>query len=227
MVQVGTFVEVTFERTGQKRLFRLDSGAVSLLDEIVLLVHDRVVGQNSQRFAPYAVQALVLGGGLREYLREFHPESDGKVAFLLTIQPCSTARSGKQLSSDTVLSVPCMVVEVISDSYKTSYSAAANDAARQTKPRKQFHHPVLPVARVKTEDTPDECSARSAADEDADSGGKAGKVHRNEQQEETQQSAGKKVKVLRPQAVKLHTGIDALVDIIRAIAVTGRMSAIP
>ena len=108
-----------------------------------------------------------------------------------------------------------MVVEVISDSYKTSYSAAANDAARQTKPRKQFHHPVLPVARVKTEDTPDECSARSAADEDADSGGKAGKVHRNEQQEETQQSAGKKVKVLRPQAVKLHTRIDALVDIIR------------
>ena len=135
--------------------------------------------------------------------------------FLLTIQPCSTARSGKQLSSDTVLSVPYMVVEVISDSYKTSYSAAANDAARQTKPRKQFHHPVLPVARVKTEDTPDECSARSAADEDADSGGKAGKVHRNEQQEETEQSAGKKVKVLRPQAMKLHTRIDALVDIIR------------
>jgi len=82
VVQVGTFVEVTFERTGQKRLFRLDSGAVSLLDEIVLLVHDRVVGQNSQRFAPYAVQALVLGGGLREDLREFHPESDGKVAVL-------------------------------------------------------------------------------------------------------------------------------------------------
>lgn len=67
MVQVWPFVKVSFVAALQKRAFRIRPLCPELfLCEPILLVYDRVVGQNPQGLSSCSVQCLIFGSRNRE-----------------------------------------------------------------------------------------------------------------------------------------------------------------
>ena len=83
MVEIRTFVEVPFGRTGKETQSAIgEFSLIVFLNEPVLLMDDAIIGQYLDCLVPSQVHRLVFGRGDGEEFGQFHTESNRNVCIL-------------------------------------------------------------------------------------------------------------------------------------------------